>query len=65
VGLRPASEQLGYQQSRPVNVGTGPAHSTLMLGDNLTTVQKYYVHVGFGMVLPSRDIAQESMMNSL
>jgi hypothetical protein len=31
--------------------GVKPAYLALMLGDNITTIQKYYVHVGFGMTL--------------
>jgi integrase len=31
--------------------GAKPAYLARMLGDNITTVQKYYVHVGFGMEL--------------
>jgi len=31
--------------------GVKPAYLALMLGDNITTIQKYYVHVGFGMAL--------------
>lgn len=31
--------------------GAKPAYLARMLGDNITTVQQYYVHVGFGMKL--------------
>ncbi len=31
--------------------GAKPAYLARMLGDNITTVQRYYVHVGFGMKL--------------
>ncbi|MDX9981594.1 MAG: hypothetical protein RBU25_16345, partial [Lentisphaeria bacterium] len=31
--------------------GVKAAYLALMLGDNITTVQRYYVHVGFGMAL--------------